>query len=144
MAESKKKSSQTGVGILAGLAGVAIGAIGAFLYKELKDDKKTDNGNGQKAPQNVEIKNKNDKNTNQTEDQDQYNENLFCPISFVPMTDPYILKNCGHSFQKETIDQCLQKKLECPLCRKQCQKEDLVPNFSLKSLVQDMIKNQSK
>ncbi|KAL4486360.1 hypothetical protein ABPG72_007146 [Tetrahymena utriculariae] len=141
MSENKKNSSSKAGYVLATLAGVVIGGIGSLIYSGIKDDKKTNDGDkGQKVKSQVD----NNQNVNQTANQFEQNENIFCPISFVPMTDPYLLKNCGHSFQKETIDQCLQKKLECPLCRKQCQKEDLVPNFSLKSIVEDMIKNQKQ
>ncbi|KAL4450498.1 hypothetical protein ABPG74_019396 [Tetrahymena malaccensis] len=144
MAEKKKQSSGAGM-VFAGLLGAAIGGIGTLIYKSLQDDKETDKGKGQKVPiSSQENSNCDSKNSQQSTKQFEENENIFCPISFVPMTDPYLLKNCGHSFQKEAIDQCLEKKLECPLCRKQCTKDDLIPNFSLKCIVQDIMKDQKQ
>ena len=45
------------------------------------------------------------------------NDNLNdCPICLSNITDT-TTTNCGHSYCKICIDNCLDSKLECPMCR---------------------------
>tara|TARA_Y100001958_G_scaffold158540_1_gene156726 strand:- start:2464 stop:2973 length:510 start_codon:yes stop_codon:yes gene_type:complete len=45
------------------------------------------------------------------------NDNLNdCPICLSEIID-YTTTNCGHSYCKTCIDNCLDNKLECPMCR---------------------------
>jgi predicted Zn-ribbon and HTH transcriptional regulator len=57
------------------------------------------------------------------------------PISQSMMVDPYIIKNCGHSFEKTMIVSWLDRKQTCPLCHRQAIKSDLIPNFALKDVL---------
>lgn len=57
------------------------------------------------------------------------------PISQSMMVDPYIIKNCGHSFEKSMIVSWLDTKETCPLCHRKAIKSDLIPNFALKDVL---------
>ena len=47
---------------------------------------------------------------------EQYNEDaLCCPVTFIPFTNPVIVPECGHTFDREALVQ--YKKKECPTCR---------------------------
>lgn len=45
------------------------------------------------------------------------------------------IPQCGHSFEKKTIYECLKKNPQCPLCRKETSIESLVPNYQLKNII---------
>lgn len=62
-------------------------------------------------------------------------EEYCCPISGELMSHPYILKNCGHSFQGQNIKKWLQNKNKCPLCNKEANLGDLMQNWTLKTLI---------
>lgn len=48
--------------------------------------------------------------------QEQHNEDaLCCPITFIPFTNPVIIPECGHTFDRDALVQ--YKKRECPTCR---------------------------
>jgi len=58
-----------------------------------------------------------------------------CPISFEIMEDPVITK-CSHTFDRASIITWLSRNPLCPICRNRIEISDLVPNRSLKSLIQ--------
>lgn len=62
-------------------------------------------------------------------------ESMLCPISTSLLTDPVILVSCGHTFQREHIEQWLMKRKECPLCKVPTDGKSVKPNFTVKSLV---------
>ena len=45
------------------------------------------------------------------------------------MKNPYVL-DCGHSFDKEGIEEWMKKSNKCPLCRKNI--TSISPNYQLK------------
>lgn len=51
------------------------------------------------------------------------------------MREPMTIPQCGHSFEKKTIYDCLAKNPQCPLCRKETTTESLVPNYQLKNII---------
>lgn len=137
----KKKDSNFLTGLLTG-AGVAALAYGGFklaeaLFKDNDDPK----------PQRETASNVDKIQTDFTdvqnplhEDDDTYvecEEDIFlCPISGEFMNDPYVLSNCGHSFEKRNIYQWLQRKQICPICNRKTSIENLIPNFHLRSVLQ--------
>ena len=56
------------------------------------------------------------------------------------MTDPYIITKCGHTFQKSSLLEWFNKKKNCPICRININENDYKPNFMMKSLIEDLIK----
>jgi hypothetical protein len=58
-----------------------------------------------------------------------------CPIAQTMMIDPYILTNCGHSFEKCMIVSWLEHNETCPLCHRKSRLNDLIPNFTLKDIL---------
>ena len=58
-----------------------------------------------------------------------------CPIAQTMMIDPYIITNCGHSFEKSMIVSWLEHNEVCPLCHRKCRLDDLIPNFTLKDIL---------
>lgn len=46
-----------------------------------------------------------------------------CPISMEKMKEPYTLA-CGHTFDKINIERWLEKKNDCPMCRKKQSKNE--------------------
>lgn len=58
------------------------------------------------------------------------------------MTDPIVITKCGHTFQKDALKKWMEKKRECPLCRVAVNDMDLMPNYTLKALVDDLIQKK--
>lgn len=145
----EKKSSNFGVGLLAGLGVAAVG-FGAFklmenLFKDNNNQRRerevATNNNDRIKPDFSDVDNGN----NNFKDDESYvycDDDIFlCPISKEFMRDPYILTNCGHSFEKKNIYQWLQRKGVCPLCNRKAEVSDLIPNFQLKNV---MLKKKSE
>ena len=51
------------------------------------------------------------------ENYDKIEELMTCPITYCIMTDPVIIPECGHNFEKKDIIEFLKKNGQCPLCR---------------------------
>ncbi|NGX35643.1 MAG: hypothetical protein K1000chlam1_00473 [Candidatus Anoxychlamydiales bacterium] len=58
------------------------------------------------------------------------------PIDFELMKEPLLLKCCGQTLEKSTIDKWLEKHTCCPLCNANITKADLVPNRTFKTLLE--------
>lgn len=71
-------------------------------------------------------------------------ESMLCPISKTLLTDPVILVTCGHTFQKEYIDEWLRRKDMCPVCKAKTKGNCVAPNFTVKSLVGGYIQRTKK
>jgi len=56
------------------------------------------------------------------------------------MKSPYISKNCGHSFEKDMIEEWLYSHNKCPICKKEMIIEDLRVNFELKNIMEATFK----
>ena len=48
------------------------------------------------------------------ENQDQMFDNLICPITLEPFTEPVFIPDCGHTFDRKGLINILSKK--CPIC----------------------------
>lgn len=64
------------------------------------------------------------------------NPDYCCPITQEFMENPHILIGCGHSFEKSAIESWLKKKNICPVCKKQANYQQIVPNYSLKTILE--------
>ena len=53
-----------------------------------------------------------------------------------------IITKCGHTFQKAPLSKWLEKKSECPLCRVAINNGDIMPNYTVKAFVDDLIKKK--
>lgn len=60
------------------------------------------------------------------------------------MTDPVIIPECGHNFEKKDIIEYISKNGKCPLCRTQTTIESLRPNFQLKSIIDQYEKSKKE
>jgi len=67
---------------------------------------------------------------------------LRCPISLETMTDPVILVESGHTFERAAIAQWLARPtsgpVTCPLTKQSLATCALVPNFAMRSQLSDM------
>ena len=66
---------------------------------------------------------------------EQYPEAFMCPISLEVMEDPYIDMD-GNSYEKKAIIAWLNLKHISPITRRQMALKDIVPNRSLKVLIE--------
>ena len=65
-----------------------------------------------------------------------------CPVCLDTFDDPYILTQCGHTLCKRCIERTAQGRstLRCPICRKTNQVNNVVPNFELRQLIDELMK----
>lgn len=71
---------------------------------------------------------------------------LICPISLELMAEPIQLRTCGHNFDKKSINKYIEHingtsrypvtRYSCPTCRKTFYMSDLLPNRSLKGIIE--------
>lgn len=66
-------------------------------------------------------------------------EEYLCPISGVVMRDPFILTVCGHTFDKKLIYEWILSHKTCPVCKRHCEVSELIPNFTLKKIIDKKI-----
>ena len=129
--ENKKKSRESTTNIfgiiIAAIAGVATGALGYMILNEKKESK---------AVQQKEKK------MDEMETNDE-NEHYICPIGLTIMKDPVITPN-GISFERVNIVNWLEKNNYCPITKKPLSVKDLIPNRSLKSAIDNYIKENIK
>lgn len=58
------------------------------------------------------------------------------------MSEPVIIIKCGHTFQKDAIEDWMKKKKVCPLCQAQIEEKDLQTNYNMKGLIADIVKKR--
>ena len=73
-------------------------------------------------------------------DQIDIESEYLCPISNSFMMRPYMLTSCGHTFEKAEIQLWLRHKNQCPVCKKYATANQLVQNFSMKSVQEKELK----
>lgn len=64
-------------------------------------------------------------------------DELVCPIAGEVMRDPVILSSCAHTFDREAIEEWLDRHSTCPECHGQTD-GTLTPNLALKKTIQDL------
>lgn len=69
-------------------------------------------------------------------------DDLCCPITFDPMKDP-VITQCGHTFERTSLEEYMTKKNICPICRTVLNK-DVYPNIAVKSLIDGQTLNTAK
>ncbi len=62
-----------------------------------------------------------------------------CCLTLEVMNDPVILQ-CGHSFDRESLEVIIKSCSACPLCRFPMQRFKLITNFALKNLIYKEVK----
>eukprot|EP00743_Colponemidia_sp_Colp-15_P006475 GILK01006970.1.p1 GENE.GILK01006970.1~~GILK01006970.1.p1 ORF type:complete len:432 (-),score=68.73 GILK01006970.1:269-1522(-) len=58
---------------------------------------------------------------------------FICPICFIEITDAYMTP-CGHNFCKPCIEECINRRHECPVCKAETTREQLAKNFHFDNL----------
>lgn len=71
------------------------------------------------------------------------NELLLCPISQELMTDP-VMTPYGHCFQRSCIEAWLGNHDSCPITGQPLRAEQLIPCYTIKAIVEEKLKIQSK
>ncbi len=71
------------------------------------------------------------------------NSEFICPIGLSIMENP-VLATCGHSYDKQNIENWLRTSEICPECRTKINAEHLIPNYSLRSVIQKYVKEALK
>jgi len=121
--------------IVAGLAGALIGYLGAKAAGEQEKQPQEQTPIAQKLPS--------ESKGNDTQTIDPNNiEDIICPITQEIMKDPYISKVCGHSFEKVAILGWISKNQTCPKCCSKLTDQDLIRNYSLKSVIEHVLAAQ--
>lgn len=63
-----------------------------------------------------------------------------CPISMDIMNDPVIIQ-CGHTFDRQSLDIWLDSNSVCPTCRVNVNRHEISTNYSLKSMIENSLQN---
>ena len=74
---------------------------------------------------------------------DSFEEPYLCPISKEIMENP-VITPYGHSFERKAIVEAINRKGECPITRKKLEIKDLIPNYSLKTAIENYKKTTKK
>jgi len=122
--------------IVAGLAGALIGYLGAKAAGEQEKQPQE-----QTPPIVQKLPSESKGNDTQTIDPNNI-EDIICPITQEIMKDPYISKVCGHSFEKVAILGWISKNQTCPKCCSKLTDQDLIRNYSLKSVIEHVLAAQ--
>ena len=77
-------------------------------------------------------------------DYDAVEEIMFCPISGSLMKHPWVLAECGHSFERKQIVGWLSKQNNCPLCNTKADIKNMKPNFQLKQVIRAYEQNRNQ
>ncbi len=64
-------------------------------------------------------------------------QEFICPISMNIMTVPVVLE-CGHTFDKDSLENWLNVNMVCPTCRKPVHQDKININWTLKSLIESL------
>ena len=66
-----------------------------------------------------------------------------CMICCETYKDPQITK-CGHSFCRVCIEECVNRNHQCPECRMNLTKGDIIKNYNFGALLDEIIKQRDK
>ena len=66
-------------------------------------------------------------------------EEYYCPITHLVMADPVSTED-GHTYEREAIEEWLQKNNTSPLTNAKLNTKTLIPNYSLRKLIQGFLK----
>ena len=70
-------------------------------------------------------------------------EKLICPISLEVMTDP-VVTPYGHTFERKTIEEYIDRNGICPITRKPLTKQALIPNYSIREMLEHFHETKDK
>ncbi len=146
MEKNENKSGGFLTGLFLALGGIAAGVAGKVIYDELSKDEKLkqeEESYKQKALSDNRNKNKKLKQAEpETNDEIEY-ESFFCPITQEIMKEPVITITKGISYEKSAILNWLKKNPTCPKTRTPLSPDQLIPNYALKSTIEDYLKKQN-
>ncbi|CAG9325488.1 unnamed protein product [Blepharisma stoltei] len=66
-----------------------------------------------------------------------------CPVCFEHIKDACLTK-CGHVFCKECIEECLNRRHECPNCKMETSLDQIVRNFHLDGVLKLLLEQREK
>ena len=140
-----------GVGILGGLA------LGKLFSND--DEKQKDKNNNKKDNYHNKIvdelalnknfsseKNYKEKITDtdiENLDDEKFMDMMFCPISLEIMKDPVVTHE-GITYDRKSIEKWLEKNNYCPQTKNPLSKKNLVPNYALKQIIDEFIRNNKE
>jgi len=70
-------------------------------------------------------------------------EDLTCPVCFSTLEQTFMTP-CGHNFCKGCIEECLDRKTQCPCCNASTQKTQILKNHHLDSLISTILEAREK
>lgn len=149
-ANSVNKSSSIFTALLGTLAGVVIGVGGKYLYDKIEEDAKIKEQIENGAPR-ISVKERKEKlrekiketQTDSEENNWEEYESFLCPISLEIMKDP-VMTPQGITFERNSIEDWLNKYDSCPITKKPLAKSELLPNYSLKGAIREFMEKLNK
>lgn len=126
---SRRKDSSS---VWSKLAIGALGLIGGLLIGKAISD--SDNKE-KKVIKESRIKVDPTEYTKNTDDYDNVENLMICPITNCLMQHPYIVIECGHTFEKEQIFKWVEAHHRCPLCNSETKIQSLRPNYQLEQVI---------
>jgi len=149
---SSNKNSSSGSGFLTGLictlGGIAVGVGAKLLYDEINGETKKpiqcldqNENHKEKIKANNKTQEEFDYPTTISSEEVEY-QSFVCPITQELMRDPVITPH-GISFERNAIQDWINKNPSCPFTKKPLKKEDLVTNYALKNSIHEYLKKYS-
>ena len=148
------KGLLTGIGAAIGIAAIGIG--GKILYDKLNEKetpKEKEDEKDEEEDKKIEIPNylnkKYTKASSNTTDDDydeemiKGKESFICPIYQTLMEDP-VITPYGTTYERAAILSWLKKHNNDPLTKKKLTKEMLIPNYALRSAIQEFKESLKK
>lgn len=66
-----------------------------------------------------------------------------CPVCFSTLNES-IMTKCGHVFCKACIEECLNRRHECPNCKQATEAKDVIPNYTLDKIIKTVLDEKEK
>jgi E3 ubiquitin-protein ligase RNF5 len=63
-------------------------------------------------------------------------EHFQCPICMSTLSDPSVTK-CGHRFCHKCIEECINRRHECPCCKTALNRDDVIVDHSFAALMSE-------
>lgn len=61
-------------------------------------------------------------------------KDLECPVCFEHLTQPMLTK-CGHTFCKDCLEECINRRHECPHCKSPLELSEAIRNYQVETLL---------
>lgn len=81
--------------------------------------------------------------TNKNNFEENLEASIICPIGQEIMKDP-VITPYGHTFERKNIVEVIRKTGKCPMTRNKLEEKDLIPNLSIKNLIESYTNKNKK